>query len=113
MIPFVAGGFGAARALAPWAQLGTLMSARARSVLVGAVSSLSVLTAAGAMAAALALAGAVPRVGDGYRPLDPGVVGAGLLPLGHVAYLPHAVVWAIAYMLGPGFVLGAGPGSAP
>lgn len=113
MIAFVAAGFGAARALAPWAQLGALMSARARSVLVGTVSSLSVLTAAGAMATALALAGAVHRFGDVYRLLDPGVVGAGLLLLAQIAYLPNAVLWAIAYMLGPGFAVGAGTVAAP
>src|SRR5260221_327316 len=87
--------------------------ARARSVLVGAVSSLSVLAAAGAMATALALAGAVHRFGDVYRLLDPGVVGAGLLLLAQVAYLPNAVLWAIAYMLGPGFAVGAGTVAGP
>jgi Family of unknown function (DUF6350) len=113
LIAFVAAGFGAARALAPWAQLGALMSARTRSVLVGTVGSLAVLTAAGAMATALALAGEVHRFGDVYRLLDPGVVGAGLLLLAQIAYLPNAVLWAIAYMLGPGFAVGAGTVAAP
>ncbi len=113
MIAFVAAGFGAARALAPWAQLGALMSARTRSVLVGTIGSLAVLTAAGAMATALALAGDVHRFGDVYRLLDPGAVGAGLLLLAQIAYLPNAVLWAIAYMLGPGFAVGAGTVAAP
>jgi hypothetical protein len=113
IIAFVAAGLGAARALAPWAQLGALMNALARSVLVGTVGCLSVLTAAGAMATALALAGDVHRFGAVYRVLDPGVVGAGLLLLAQVAYLPNAIVWAIAYMLGPGFAVGAGTVAAP
>ena len=113
MIAFVAAGLGAARALAPWAQLGALMSSLTRSMLVGTVGSLSVLTAAGAMATALALAGEVHRFGDVYRLLDPGVVGAGLLLLAQIAYLPNAIVWAIAYMLGPGFAVGAGTVAAP
>jgi Family of unknown function (DUF6350) len=113
MIAFVAAGLGAARALAPWAQLGALMTGVARSVLVGTVGCLSVLTAAGAMATALALAGDVHRFGAVYRLLDPGVVGAGLLLLAQVAYLPNAIVWAIAYMLGPGFAVGAGTVAAP
>jgi hypothetical protein len=113
MIAFVAAGLGAARALAPWPQLGALMSALTRSVLVGTVGCLSVLTAAGAMATALALAGDVHRFGAVYRLLDPGVVGAGLLLLAQIAYLPNAIVWAIAYMLGPGFAVGAGTVAAP
>ncbi len=85
MIAFVATGFGAARALAPWAQLGALMSARTRSVLVGTVGSLAVLTAAGAMATALALAGDVHRFGDVYRAAAPGPdrLPAQCRPMGH------------------------------
>jgi Family of unknown function (DUF6350) len=113
VIAFVAAGFGAARALAPWAQLGALISARARSVLAGAAAALAVLIAAGAMATALALAGDVQRFNDVYRLLDPGVVGAGLLLLAQFGYLPNAVIWAVAYMLGPGFAVGAGTVAAP
>jgi hypothetical protein len=113
VIAFVAAGLGAARALAPWAQLGALMSARARSVLAGTAAALAVLIAAGAMATALALAGDVHRFNDVYRLLDPGVVGAGLLLLAQFGYLPNAVLWAVAYMLGPGFAVGAGTVAAP
>jgi hypothetical protein len=113
VIAFVAAGFGAARALAPWAQLGALISARARSVLAGTAAALAILIAAGAMATALALAGNVQRFDDVYRLLDPGVVGAGLLLLAQLGYLPNAVIWAVAYMLGPGFAVGAGTVAAP
>lgn len=113
LIALVAAGFGAARELAPWAQLGSLMSPRTRSVLAGAAVSVAVLAAVGAMATALALAGAVHKFGDVYRLLNPGVVGAGLLLLAQLAYLPNAVLWAIAYMLGPGFAVGAGTVAAP
>ena len=113
VIAFVATGLGAARALAPWAQLGALVSARTRSVLAGTAGALAVLIAAGAMATALALAGDVHRFGDVYRELDPGLVGAGLLLLAQFAYLPNAVLWAVAYMLGPGFAVGAGTVAAP
>ncbi len=113
VIAFVATGFGAARALAPWAQLGALVSPRARSVLAGTAAALAVLIAAGAMATALALASDVHRFSDVYRVLDPGVVGAGLLLLAQFGYLPNAVIWAIAYMLGPGFAVGAGTVAAP
>jgi len=112
-IALVAAGFGAARALAPWAQLGALMSPRSRSVLAGTAGSLAVLIGAGATATALALAGDVHKFGAVYRLLDPGVVGAVLLLLAQLAYLPNAVLWVIAYMLGPGFAVGTGTVVAP
>jgi Family of unknown function (DUF6350) len=113
IIAFVAAGFGAARVLAPRGQLGSLMPARTRSVLAGSAGSLAVLFAAGAMATALALAADLDRFGADYRLLDPGVVGALLLLLAQVAYLPNAVLWAVSYMLGPGFAVGAGTLAAP
>jgi hypothetical protein len=113
VIAFVAAGLGAGRALAPWAQLGALMSARTRAVLAGTAGALAVLIAAGAMATALALAGDVHRFSEVYRTLDPGLVGAGLLLLAQIGYLPNAVLWAVAYMLGPGFAVGAGTVAAP
>jgi len=113
VIAFVASGFGAARAMAPWAQLGALLSARTRSVLAGTAGALAILIGAGAMATALALAGDAQRFNDVYRVLDPGVVGAGLLLLAQLGYLPNAVIWAIAYMLGPGFAVGVGTVAAP
>ncbi|HEX9064946.1 MAG TPA: DUF6350 family protein [Streptosporangiaceae bacterium] len=113
VIAFVAAGFGAARALAPWAQIGALMPSRTRSVLAGTATCLAVLVAAGAMASALALAGDVHKFAAVYRLLDPGVVGSALLLLAQLAYLPNAVLWSIAYMLGPGFAVGTGTVAAP
>jgi hypothetical protein len=113
LIAVVAAGFGAARALAPSAQLGALVSSRTRSVVAGTAGSLAVLGAVGAMATALALAGQLDKFSAVYRLLDPGAVGTGLLLLAQLAYLPNAVIWAIAYMLGPGFAVGAGTVAAP
>ena len=66
-----------------------------------------------APATALALASDVHKFGEVYRLLNPGVVGGGLLLLAQIAYLPNAVLWAIAYMLGPGFAVGTGTVVAP
>jgi hypothetical protein len=109
----VAAGFGAARALAPWAQLGAHLTARTRSVLVGTAGALTVLGAAGALATAMALASHASQVTAVYSLLDPGLVGAGLLLIAQLGYLPNAVCWAISYMLGPGFAVGAGTVVAP
>jgi Family of unknown function (DUF6350) len=113
MIALVAAGFGAARELAPWAQLGAHLTARTRSVLVGTAGALTVLGAAGALATAMALAGHVSQITAVYSLLDPGLVGAGLLLIAQLAYLPNAICWAISYMLGPGFAVGLGTVVAP
>jgi hypothetical protein len=113
LLAVVAAGFGAARALAPSVRLGSLVSPRTRSVLAGTTGALAVLGAVGAMATALALAGQVHKFSAVYQLLDPGAVGAGLLLLAQLAYLPNAVIWAIAYMLGPGFAVGVGTVAAP
>jgi hypothetical protein len=45
--------------------------------------------------------------------LSPGPVGAALLLLAALAYLPNAVIWAMAYVIGPGFAFGVGTVVAP
>src|SRR5262249_29992205 len=66
VIALVAAGLGAARALAPWSQLGAHLTASTRSVLVGAAGSLAVLAAAGALATAMTLASHVSQFGAVY-----------------------------------------------
>lgn len=107
-IAFAASWFGAARALASWRRLGQLMSARSRSILLGAAGSLTTLAAAGMLTVAVALANHLHQFSGVYGLLGPGLVGTGLLLLAQLAYLPNAVLWAIAYMLGPGFAVGSG-----
>jgi Family of unknown function (DUF6350) len=113
LLAFTAGGLGGARALAPWAQLAGLMSARLRSVIVGTVGSLAVLTCAGAMLAGASLGAHLGDFSSVNGLLAPGAVGAGLLLLAQLAYVPNAVVWAISFTLGPGFAFGTGTVVAP
>lgn len=39
--------------------------------------------------------------------------GAAVLTLGHLAYLPTLLVWAVAWIAGPGFAIGAGSAVSP
>ena len=112
-VAFVATWFGAARAFTSWRKLGALMSSRSKSILVCAAGSLAILGAAGMLTTAAALANHERQFTAVYGLLGPGLVGAGLLLLAQVAYLPNAATWAIAYMLGPGFAMGAGTVVAP
>jgi hypothetical protein len=113
LLALVAGGLGGARGLAPWSRLGSLMSARPRSIVLGMLGSAAVLAAAGAVLAAASLAVHLPEVRVASDALSPGVGGAALLLLAQLAYVPNAIIWAIAYTLGPGFVFGAGTVVAP
>jgi Family of unknown function (DUF6350) len=113
LLAVTAGGLGGARALAPWAQLAGLMSARLRSVIVGTVGSLAVLTCAGAVLAGASLGAHLGGFSSVNGLLAPGAVGAALLLLAQLAYVPNAVVWAISFTLGPGFAFGTGTVVAP
>jgi Family of unknown function (DUF6350) len=113
LLALVAGGLGAARGLAPWSRLASLMPPRPRSVVMGMLGSAAVLVAAGAVLAGASLAVHLPEVKAATNALAPGVGGAALLLLAQVAYAPNAVIWAIAYTLGPGFAFGTGTVVAP
>ena len=113
LLALVAGGLGAARALAPWSRLGRLMPARPRSIVMGMLGSTAILAAAGAVLAGASLAVHLPEVRAASDALAPGVGGAALLLLAQLAYVPNAIVWAMAYTLGPGFAFGTGTVVAP
>ena len=113
LLALVAGGLGAARALAPWSRLAGLMPARPRSIIMGMLGAVALVTAAGAALAGGSLAVHLPEVRAASDALGAGPGGAVLLLLAQLAYVPNAVIWAVAYALGPGFAVGAGTVVAP
>ena len=113
LLALLAGGFGAARGLAPWRKLAGLVPPRPRSVLMGMVAALAVLTAFGALLAGASLAAHLTAYREAMASLSPGVGGSALLLLAGLSYLPNSVIWAIAYMLGPGFSFGLGTAVSP
>ncbi len=71
------------------------------------------LVGAGALAVVAAL---VVRGGDVIALFETGhvdVLGATVITLGQLAYLPTLIVWAIAFLAGPGFALGTGTAVSP
>ena len=113
LLALVAGGLGAARGLAPWSRLTRLMPARPRSVILGMLGACALLTAAGAALVGLSLVVHLPEVKAATDALAPGTAGAALLLLAQLVYAPNAIIWAVAYVLGPGFAFGAGTVVAP
>ena len=113
LLALVAGGLGGARALAPWWNLVHLLPARSRSVFLGSLGSLTVLTGAGAILAGASLGTHLAGFRAADVALAPGLVGGVLLLLIQIAYVPNAIVWSICYTLGPGFAFGIGTVVAP
>ena len=113
LLALVAGGLGGARALAPWAQLTRLLPDRPRSVIIGILGALALLTVGGALLGAASLGAHLGEFGTLSRSLQPGAIGSLLLLVTQLAYLPNAILWAVAYTLGPGFAFGTGTVVAP
>jgi hypothetical protein len=113
LLAFAAGGLGGARALAPWPQLVRLLPPGPRSMVVGVAGALAALAGCGALAAAISLSLHLHEAAVLQRDLVPGVVGTLLLVLLQLGYLPNAVIWAIAFSIGPGFAFGSGTVVAP
>ena len=112
-IAFLAGGFGAARGLASWRKLARRVPPRPRSVICGMAAALAMLVFFGAVLAAASLAIHLNSYKSAVDALNPGFGGSALLLLAGLVYLPNSVIWAIAYMLGPGFAVGAGTAVSP
>ena len=113
LLALVAGGLGAARGLAPWSRLTGLMPARPRSIVMGVLAAGAILVASGAVLAGGSLAVHLGEMRAATDALTPGPMGAALLLLAQLAYVPNAIVWAVAYTLGPGFAFGTGTIIAP
>lgn len=113
LLALVAGGFGAAHGLAPWRKLAGLLPPRPRSVVLGTLTAIAVMTALGALLNGVSLALHLHAYRGAVSSLSPGIFGSALLLLAELAYLPNSVIWAIAYALGPGFSFGAGTAVAP
>jgi Family of unknown function (DUF6350) len=113
LLGFAAAGLGGARALAPWGQLLRLLPERPRSLVIAVGGTVATLTLAGALLAGTALAVHLHEAASLQRSLGAGSIGTGLLLLLQIGYLPNAVIWAIAFALGPGFAFGTGTVVAP
>lgn len=128
LVALIAGGLGAARAVVA-AQVAAeakgervrsglgallrLLPERPRSLVIGVAGALGVLLASGAVLVGAALAMNMAGADDLYDMLAPGVVGGVLLLLVELAFLPNAVIWGMAYAVGPGFSVGAGTSVSP
>ncbi|MFI0447700.1 DUF6350 family protein [Actinomadura sp. 6N118] len=127
VLAVLAGGLGAARAVVaqnaaddPDARvrsgLGALLRLlpdRPRSLVIGVTGSMAVLLASGAVLVGTSLAMHMSEATRLHDMLAPGFVGGVLLVLVELVYLPNAVIWGMAYAIGPGFSVGANTTVSP
>jgi hypothetical protein len=104
----VAGGAGVVHGGVGWAGVWRRLPAELRLVLRGCLGVLCVLGGGGALVAGLALLAGLYRARALLVGLHPGATGGLIVVLLCIAYLPTAVVWAVAYVAGPGFAVGSG-----
>lgn len=78
----------------------------------GVVGAGALVAVAAVVTATWAVAG-LATVGDVVRLLALDAVGGVVLALAQLAYVPNLVVWALAWVAGPGFAVGAGTRFAP
>jgi hypothetical protein len=113
LIALLASGFGAARGLAPWRKLAMRVPPRPRSLILGTLAALALLTVCGSILGATSLMVHFGAYKHAVAELNPGIFGSVLLLLASLCYLPNSVIWAVAYLLGPGFSFGIGTAVSP
>lgn len=78
----------------------------------GVAASASVLAVASVLFAVLTIVNYAEIVAL-YERIHAGAIGGSALTLGQAAFLPNLVVWAAAWLVGPGFALGTGSSVGP
>ncbi|RXZ69719.1 DUF6350 family protein [Agromyces albus] len=82
------------------------------AVRIGAGAAFGVL-ALGAVLVAVLVAIDYATIAGLYQSLGAGIDGGIALTVGELAFVPNLVVWATAWLLGPGFAIGAGTAVSP
>jgi len=106
-----------ARPAADLRPLAATWSAPIRSTLM---TSLRAGSAAAAMIATVAsvivavvIFGSYAQIITLYENLHSGALGGVALTVGQLMFLPNLIIWAISWLIGPGFAIGAGSGVSP
>lgn len=100
---------------APAAALAVLLRLphRVRRCSRPALMAVAALVALGALAVAASLLVHHDRVIALHRALDPGVVGGAVLTITQVGVIPNLVLYAVAWLAGPGFAVGTATSITP
>ncbi|MFG2077324.1 hypothetical protein SAMN05421874_118144 [Nonomuraea maritima] len=113
LLAFLAGSLATARMIGPWRIMLRLLPERVRALTVGTAVATAVLLVAGLVLVLVAVVLNFGQVRELSEVLSPGFVGGVLLVLLQLLYLLNTVVWAMSYIAGPGFAIGADTLVAP
>jgi len=91
---------------------GTGRAAIADALRGGALAAVAVIGVAALAVAVLILANFSTIIGL-YETVQAGIMGGITLTVAQLALLPNLVIWAAAWLIGPGFAVGAGTGVSP
>ena len=92
--------------VAPWPHVAPLIAR-------GAAIAVSGVIGAGALLVAISVLMRGDRIIALFQAAHVDALGATLLTIGHLAYLPTLIAWAVAWVAGPGFALGTGTAVSP
>lgn len=106
-------GAGVLRESGRWRDLWQRAPEPSRAAVHGGVVAVAVSLAAATLLAGASLAAGAGEAGRVFGGLRVGVVGAVVLTLLSLAYLPNAGVYAMAFLAGPGFAVGSGTTVSP
>lgn len=79
----------------------------------GGAAAAAAVTAIGALAVAVMMLTHYADLIALYESAHAGVLGGITLTIGQLALLPNLVIWAVAWLVGPGFAIGAGSAVSP
>ncbi|NBE92786.1 hypothetical protein FE391_15905 [Nonomuraea sp. KC401] len=113
VLAFLAGSLATARMIGPWRVMLRLLPERVRALTVGTAVATAVLLVAGLALLLVAIVLNFGQIKELSSVLSPGFVGGVLLVLLQLLYALNAVVWALSYVAGPGFAIGADTLVAP
>ncbi|MFB7251478.1 DUF6350 family protein [Microbacterium sp. NPDC056234] len=92
-----------------WGDYGPAVTEAVRGTAIVAV----ILTGIGALSVALSVLARGSEVVTLFEAARVDALGATVITLAQLAYLPTAVVWAVSWLAGPGFAVGAGTAVSP
>jgi len=90
----------------------TVRAAVATGLRAGAASVAALLAVSGVVVAVLMLVNYAQIIAL-YESLHAGVTGGIVLTIAQLAFAPNLVLWAVAWLVGPGFAIGAGSSVSP
>lgn len=96
-----------------WLELRPVWTSVPGHLVRGGAIAVVTLIGAGAALVALSIAMNAGAIVGLYEALRVDGLGATMLTLGQLAYLPTFIVWAISWLAGPGFAVGAGTAVSP